>query len=956
MPKVFISSTKTDLIEHRQQAINACLQLHYHPEGMENWSAADATALDFCLKKVDESDIFIGIYGHRYGWTPPGERKSITELEYDRAVEKGIPRLLFLMGDDHPVLPKDFDTGDEATALQGFKARIQTERARATFNNPDQLRAEILHALASLNGHDDGKPDAPRINLSHLPNPAPNFLGRDSELQDLDSAWDSEGKTAIVELIAPGGTGKTSLLNDWLSKLRDDNWRGAQQVYGWSFYSQGSSDDRNASEDLFLAEALQWFGVQVEARLNPADKGYQLAEKLRQSRNLLVLDGLEPLQYPPSSNAAGLAGELRAPGLQALLTHLARTGHPGLVLVSSREALTDLNGWANKDQGTVCRIDLNNLSSADGARLLHASGADHAGQVVIKADDPELIDPSADFNHHALSLTLLGSYLKRAYRGDVRRWREVDLAKASEKTEKDHAFRVMAAYEKWLRTDAPTELAALRLLGFFDRPATPDNIAALRAAPVIPGLTEALQDLDEADWNTVLSDLATCRLLSHDPANGRLDAHPLLREYFAKALETQQPEAWREGNRRLYVQLKESAPYRPEGLEGLQPLYQAVVHGCRAGLYQETLDEVYCDRILRGTGNDGFYTQNMLGAFGADLGAVACFFDQPWQKLAPQLSEPIQAWLLGQSALCLQAVGRLSDALKPMRAGIEMEVKQKSWRNASISYFNLCNLRLSLGMISASIQDAEQSVACAYQSGNSEVVIISLCDLANILYQLGEDKTALQGFLQAEKIQSEQFPNCPKLQSRWGFLYSELLLTTAEKAGWRKNATPTGLKACTSVSKRARQNLVWATANGNLLSIALDHLTLTRCALYTDLLQGRPPSPKAQTHCEAAVSCLRQAGIQDYLPLGLLTRVWLHHALGERDAALADLDEAHRIASRGGMKLHLADIALYRARFFQDQEALAEARKLIQECEYWRRKDALEFTETLLASTSTESA
>ena len=51
-----------------------------------------------------------------------------------------------------------------------------------------------------------------------------------------------------------------------------------------------------------------------------------------------------------------------------------------------------------------------------------------------------------------------------------------------------HARRVMASYERWLG-DGP-ELAVLRLLGLFDRPADAGSIAALRAAPAIPGLTE----------------------------------------------------------------------------------------------------------------------------------------------------------------------------------------------------------------------------------------------------------------------------------------------------------------------------------------------------------------------------------------------------------------------------------------------------------------------------------
>lgn len=74
----------------------------------------------------------------------------------------------------------------------------------------------------------------------------------------------------------------------------------------------------------------------------------------------------------------------------------------------------------------------------------------------------------------------------------------------------------------------------------------------------------------------------------------------------------------------------------------------------------------------------------------------------------------------------------------------------------------------------------------------------------------------------------------------------------------------------------------------------------------------------------------------------MLTRSWLRFATGDAEGARADLDEAGEIAERGEMRLHLADVALYRARFFHDREALAEARRLVQECGYGRRLPEIE--------------
>ncbi len=119
---------------------------------------------------------------------------------------------------------------------------------------------------------------------------------------------------------------------------------------------------------------------------------------------------------------------------------------------------------------------------------------------------------------------------------------------------------------------------------------------------------------------------------------------------------------------------------------------------------------------------------------------------------------------------------------------------------------------------------------------------------------------------------------------------------------------------------------------------------------------------------EQAVSGLRRAGDQAFIPFGLLTRAWLRFLTGARTgpgSAQEDLDEAWEIAERGPMKLFMADIHLHRARlFFREPEYpwnknpdgtprgpkddLAAARKLIEVCGYGRRKEELEDAEAVI--------
>jgi hypothetical protein len=193
------------------------------------------------------------------------------------------------------------------------------------------------------------------------------------------------------------------------------------------------------------------------------------------------------------------------------------------------------------------------------------------------------------------------------------------------------------------------------------------------------------------------------------------------------------------------------------------------------------------------------------------------------------------------------------------------------------------------------------------------------------------------------------------------------------------------LSALRAVSERAGRTLRWATdAKLGLLTIALDHLTLGRAALYTAILESRSPrresaqasSPafeseetqrvlaSAATELDSAVSGLRRSASLDDLPRGLLTRAWLRSLTGPRtgaESAESDLDEAWEIAERGPMPLFLTDIHLYRARLFfretpypwnSPQHDLAEARRLIFKHGYLRRKEELEDAEGALGSVS----
>ncbi|TAN46721.1 MAG: toll/interleukin-1 receptor domain-containing protein [Methylococcaceae bacterium] len=820
-------------------------------------------------------------------------------------------------------------------------------------------------------------PESEGLNGAALPCLAPTRLrhgaahlfGRDAELQALDQAWRNP-QTRVLTVVAWGGTGKTSLVLEWLNRFSVQNWPGCRRVFDWSFYSQGSRDDGAASADSFISEALKFFGDPALAAAGAAawDKGARLALLVAQEPSLLVLDGLEPLQHPPGP----LAGQLKDPALQALLTSLARH-NPGLCLITSRESVADLVPYRDS---SAPELPLPSLPEAAGVQLLHNLG--------VQGSAAECCRLVREVNGHALTLHLLGHYLKRAHGGDIRRRALVKLDKADAELQGGHAFKAMAAYDAWLAQGGAhgrRQRAVLGLLGLFDRPADAQCLAALRRPPAIAGLTDGLFSrqkrwfgllktelpLEEDEWNLAVADLRDCGLLlgeNNPGGTAALDAHPLIREFYARRLRQDCPAAWRQGHERLFRHLCDSTPDQPQPtLADLQPLYQAVAHGCRAGLYQEACDQVYFERILRGTGDDGFYSSKKLGAIASDLAAIAGLFEQPWRRPAAALSADDQAWLLNAAAFYLRALGRLAEALQPMGAGVERLVEQKRWKNAAQGAGNMSELQLSLGNITAAREAAERALDYADRSSDAFMRMAVRTTLADALDQAGQAEAAQEWFQRAEAMQAERQPGYPLLYSLAGFRYCDRLLAAAERAAWRvwlanadvargqggkpaaAGAAPAGelMAQCQAVAQRAGQALQCAKDNNlSLLSIALDQLTLARAALYAALLGGEAAGlDSAARHGTAALAGLRQAGAQEFIIRGLLSQAWLAAAQGRLDDAKQALAEAEDIARRGPMPLFLADVHLHRARLFSDRDALAQAAALIETHGYGRRAEEL---------------
>ena len=68
---IYLSSTYEDLKEHRKAVFIALRKGGYEVTAMEEYVAGNRRPVDQCLADVNNADIYVGVFGFRYGYVPP---------------------------------------------------------------------------------------------------------------------------------------------------------------------------------------------------------------------------------------------------------------------------------------------------------------------------------------------------------------------------------------------------------------------------------------------------------------------------------------------------------------------------------------------------------------------------------------------------------------------------------------------------------------------------------------------------------------------------------------------------------------------------------------------------------------------------------------------------------------------------------------------------------------------
>jgi hypothetical protein len=850
------------------------------------------------------------------------------------------------------------DYPSELDELKGINRILALDPYQQADAIADALaQREHVEAVAR-SPHPDSR-DGVQVELSRMPALLPTLFGRQRELGFLDEAWRSEGpcKTNVYVLHGIGGAGKTALALHFVHNLADKDYLGAKRVFYWSFIDESSRPgdvkrDPTALADEFLACALVFFGHDLSGRpiQSREERGRTLARLIGQRRTLLVLDGLEALQSAPLHDK----GAIKHGGIRVLIRALA-DDNPGLLLITTQQPLAELAN-VREPRCRDCELD----------RLSVTAGVSYLQHLDVRGPQAEMEAAVNEVSGHALTLTLLGTYLVSACEGDIRSRDTLDLAKLAEGDaetipEARHAQRIIDAYFHRLGAlghDGAIERMILFLVGLCDRPLEAGAIIALLKPPAIPGLTDAwhaltTQQSRNIQWNNARKRLTALRLLSDTVSLSRrigsIDAHPLVRRHCRLRTE---PAAFAKANERLYDHCLALAGEGPAvTLEQMKPLVDAVGHGCASGRYAETFDEIWLERINR---HPHDHLCSVLGEFGLALRALSNFFEQPWEKADTRLSDNQHVTLQQQTFHVLGALGRGREAVELARGTIALAERLKYWNEASAAAVGLADQLLTQGQIAEAVTFAERAVDAA-DSDKARYLparVNAYACLAHGFHQKGKSQPAEKLFRLAERLQAQIDKVHPIIYSFGGAAFCELLIVQGRvnEAAARAEKFLQWLdgKASQQRLERALATLILARAthfawrkarfreNGSRANqpvtdvplimlperLARDGRPTTRHVAVTESLQcplvaatSSELMERARQLFDDAITQLRASGQQDDLARGLLGRCVYRRDAGLFEECREDLIEAQEIAERGEMKLARVDCDLAWARY-----------------------------------------
>ncbi|MGE0470304.1 MAG: SUMF1/EgtB/PvdO family nonheme iron enzyme [Nitrospira sp.] len=311
--KAFVSSTFEDLKNHRAHVIRSLRRTGFFVDPMEDWPADSDEPKQFSQDRLDGCHLCILLVAFRRGYVPDGETRSVTQLEYDSAIKKGIEILPFLLKEDSLWWPK-FDQRKEDSELVRWRHELEKTHGRECFTHEpasiDMTGAlgrwlvkkggsTKLHKVERIEWR-DGESPYPGL-FSFDQHYAPMFFGRDREVDEiLTKLSNREGRFLLMS--GASGSGKSSLIGAgvWRALLQEGRLPGSDH---WVWLRLQPGDGQNSFNTLswglrqaFPRIAARPDELATQLAGNPTALGELLTVYLAHGQELLLfLDQLEEL-------------------------------------------------------------------------------------------------------------------------------------------------------------------------------------------------------------------------------------------------------------------------------------------------------------------------------------------------------------------------------------------------------------------------------------------------------------------------------------------------------------------------------------------------------------------------------------------------------------------------------------------------------------------------------------
>ena len=303
-PEVFISATRRDL----QEWVDGVIQSVQKGDGkvidMAGFTASAQPPVHVCIEHLEKASHYLGLFAYHRGWEPPGESRSITEIEYDTAVRLERTRGIFV--------PEE----GSSTA--------------------DSLHHKALELGASEEDLERQRLFLQKVRSEYVMEFGPVDLGW--KVLDLVQKWRDGGLLAVAQAGNPTGSGLTSPTKQEIRAAADAMVYVLEKKRAAPVYRVRAAASSQCQGRKSMTQLVGVIGAAFRQGFQSSDVGdlaTVVAEKVQTDVVVLDVDGLD--EFPEKTE--GFMRRLWLPLRHRLLSTEERPAHELICLVGHREEL-----------------------------------------------------------------------------------------------------------------------------------------------------------------------------------------------------------------------------------------------------------------------------------------------------------------------------------------------------------------------------------------------------------------------------------------------------------------------------------------------------------------------------------------------------------------------------------------------------------------------------------------